>query len=52
MKKIFILLFSLFFILIKVKAEGLTETAKAAVLIEPTTNRLLYDLNKDAKNSV
>lgn len=47
MKKTFILLISLFFISIKVNAEALTETAQAAVLIEPTTNRLLYDLNKD-----
>ena len=34
-----------------VKAEGLTNSAAAAVLIEPTTNRLLYDYNKDERRA-
>ena len=46
----------LFFILtiipfLTIKAEGLTEYAKSAVLIEPTTNTIIYELNKDEQRA-
>ncbi len=51
MKKIFLLFFLLLIPVFIIKAENLTEYAQSAVLIEPTTNTLIYDLNKDEQRA-
>ena len=49
MKKI-IITFILFFIgIIKINALELTNYSKSAILVEPTTNTIIYDLNKDER---
>lgn len=51
MKKLFLLFFLLLIPVFIIKAENLTEYAQSAVLIEPTTNTLIYDLNKDEQRA-
>ena len=51
MKKIFLLFFLLLIPVFIIKSENLTEYAQSAVLIEPTTNTLIYDLNKDEQRA-
>lgn len=51
MKKLFITIIVLFIPFIVVKADDLTQFAESAVLIEPTTNTLIYELNKDEQRA-
>ena len=49
MKKFLIIIFMFSIPIIRISALELTNYSKSAVLIEPTTNTIIYDLNKDEK---
>ncbi len=49
MKKIIFILTIFFIVLTKVGALELTNYSKSAILIEPTTNTIIYQLNKDER---
>ena len=49
MKKVCFILFLFSTVLLKVSALELTNYSKSAVLLEPTTNTIIYDLNKDER---
>lgn len=51
MKKIFFIIFLILFGMIRVKALELTSYSESAILIEPTTNTILYELNKDERKA-
>lgn len=51
MKKIFFIIFLILFGMIRVKALELTSYSESAILIEPTTNTILYKLNKDERKA-
>lgn len=51
MKKIFFIIFLILFVMIRVKALELTSYSESAILIEPTTNTILYELNKDERKA-
>lgn len=49
MKKVCFILFLFSTVLLRVSALELTNYSKSAVLLEPTTNTIIYDLNKDER---
>ena len=51
MKKIFFIIFLILFGMIRVKALELTSYSESAILIEPKTNTILYELNKDERKA-
>ncbi len=49
MKKCLFIIFSIFFSLKNVNALDLTQYSKASIMIEPTTNTVIYENNKDER---